>query len=412
MSANCLVPEISEIPKECLIVVPSAEGDDYEEYLEELKIRHGYPTALRFVRARSANEARNCLRGRTRPFDLMLMNLPLPENHPKGNADLDQGYDVFKFAKEVEAAKAIVVVSAETQEINEVSRLGGDFVSKINFKKTDLQDAVAKCLRQLAISDSTNKFTARTLKLSPYFERSLIHHFGLYFSRSLQEIDRATDAITRELLERFGLDPGYDSEDFLLQQLQGIRHALQTGKTDWGGLQESLGLSDLSSPQAIDVLSMVTDLERRLRPCAFAKNVVLKIGPLPNEKVLSFKSIQNVPGDTEEALSDVEEVLSEVVLGGLAEQDSRETGKELMLSGEADQNWVTIILSDTLPPLQPQDLEKIKRGAGLSGEKRFSRIWGLSVMQHAALQGGGRLSVETTGEGNTIKYRIPRARNG
>lgn len=414
MSTDCLVPEISEIARECLIVEHESLGDDYEGYIKELKNIQGRHADLQIIRARSAHEARNYLAERTKPFDLMLLDLELP-NYPNGTLHVNEGLKVLKFALKVGAAKAIVVVSGKPEEINTVRRLGvRDFVSKKYFKKEDLQSAVQKNLWQLAIPDSAEILAKRTFKLSPYFERSLIHQFGLYFSRSLHEIDRAGDAIARELLERFGLDPVYDGEDFLLQQLRGIREALQTGKTNWSNSQESLGLSDLSSPQAINVWSVVTDLEHRLMPCMIAKSAIFKIGPLPNETVLGFKSARKVHGDVEVVLSDVEEILSEVVLGGLSElkNDSHETGIELTLSGEADQNWVSIILSDNLPQMHPQDLAKIKQGVGLSCEKRFSRVWGLSVMQHAALQGGGRLSVETTGEGNTIRYRIPRARNG
>jgi hypothetical protein len=43
------------------------------------------------------------------------------------------------------------------------------------------------------------------------------------------------------------------------------------------------------------------------------------------------------------------------------------------------------------------------------GATRFGRAWGLSVVQHVALRGGGRLIVTPQQQGSQITYVIPLA---
>jgi hypothetical protein len=111
---------------------------------------------------------------------------------------------------------------------------------------------------------------------------------------------------------------------------------------------------------------------------------------------------------------EVEAVLSEMIFGALKDYRGSWNEAVLELSGEVDEaegEWVKIKLKDHLRSLSSYDATAINAGIGVYSGKRFSRAWGLFVMQHVALQGGGRLTVQTSGGENTIVYGIPQALN-
>ncbi|HEY6348827.1 MAG TPA: hypothetical protein VI636_05395 [Candidatus Angelobacter sp.] len=341
-----------------------------------------------------------------RPFDLLLLDLGLP-NHPNPNdpGEPGNGIAVLDCAQEQRAAKEIVVVSALLKEpknvIEAVHSGAADFVNKLDFRKEYVQEAVLRSLRRTVARSSLHIFDHRIRSLVPCSEQSLVYGFGICFSRCIQEVGRAEDAIQGELRERLGLDPEQDKSDLLVQQLMEIDRSLQSGRQDWVKQQTLLGLSHLPpNAEKVALTQAIAKLEKDLESCLIVKNATIKNDDLMAD-VLSFNG-------------DVLTVLSEMILGGLAEikEEFPRTNYELMLSAEVQENWVDLRLRDNCTTLKSQDARNINEGATI-GPSAFDRAWGLSVAQYLALRGGGRLTVEPrTREGNIITYRIPRAPDG
>jgi CheY-like chemotaxis protein len=345
---------------------------------------------------RSAAEAKVRLRAagqRAQPYDVLLLDLAVPE-HSKGTPSIEKGLEVLKLAKEGGGTRAIVVVSGNTEAMNSARRLGvTHFVNKQDFRIKDIELAV----RTAVTNNSRRILEGRIRDLAHQSERSLAYHFGLCFSRCLQDVDRAGHSVESAVRDRLGLHSEQDNPDFLIHQIQEIHRSLQSGRQNWAQLRMSLGLSDLASPQQVDVHTIMKDLEDEFSSCLFAKNATLDIEQAQSVTIVSFNS-------------GAKAILSEMVLGALADvPDASDKAAELIVSNRVEGDWVNVVLHDNLTPLSHDDASRIDDGIHCG--PLFSRAWGLSVMQQVALSGGGRLMAGTNLEGNEIKYRIPHARN-
>jgi len=326
------------------------------------------------------------------PYDVMLLDLAVPEN--RGMANVEEGLNVLKLAQKARGAREVVVVSGNTEGMNRARGLGAKhFVNKQGYRKKDLETE----FRIVAAIRSTKILENRIRELTRQGEHSLVYHFGLCFSRCLQEVDRASDAIEGEL---------HDRGDALMHQVAGLRDALKSGRRNWAELQTALGLGSLASPAPISIRKILDGLKQKLAPCLFIKNAKANIEGELEATVLSFNG-------------DATAVLSEMILGRVASisdnldvTDNRDQTVNLVVSSHVQGDWVEVVLHDNLASsLSDDDAQNINEGIGIHTGPRFSRAWGLSIMQHVAQRGGGRLMVEMPGEGNTIKYRIPRAHN-
>lgn len=370
---------------------------DYSKYVKQLEpnpIPAPEKSDFQVDSAKTAAEAKEFLRqaGEAQPYDVMLLDLAVPENREK--PDIEQGLDVLKLVQKERSAREIVVVSGNREGMNRARRMGArHFVEKQGFRRNDLKNKI----RIVAALQSARILENRTRELARQSEHSLVYRFGLCFSRCLQEINRASDAIEGELHGR---------GDTLMHQVAGLRNALKSGRQSWAELQTSLGLDGLVSPEPISIHKIVDDLKQKLSACLFTKNARASVEGELEATVLNFNG-------------DVTAVLAEMILGGLANipdyldvPDDHEKAAHLVISSCVQGDWVEITLHDNLPkPLSNDDVQKINESIGFYTGHRFSRAWGLSTMQHVALRGGGRLIVEMPDEGNRIKYRIPRAHN-
>ncbi len=338
------------------------------------------------------------------PFDLLLLDLNLPE-HKGGRERLKNGFEVLEIAQSRRAAKETVIVSGYLEMSANVLQSVRGGAADLFYKQTtgdelQFQEAVLRSLRRTVARDSSTILEQRIKNLVPYAERGLVYHLGLCFSRSIQEVGRAGDAIRGELRERLGLDMEQDKSDLLLQQLGEIERSLQNGRQEWVRLQAALGLSTPASSSGVSLTEAVAKLEQSFEPALITKNAVLNATGLLPAKVLSFNG-------------DGCAVLPEMILGGLAGlPEFTEKSTELTLFSEVHDDWLDVTLRDNLPQFERNEARNINEGFGIGPDPRFSRAWGLSVMQQVALRGGGRLTVDPSGGGNTIEYRIPRARNG
>jgi hypothetical protein len=266
-------------------------------------------------------------------------------------------------------------------------------------QEVTIQDALSESMKELRRESALKNaeiLAHRIRHLAPYSERNIVYALGLRFSQCLQEISRATAALENELSRRFSVDCENDIDNPLVQQLRAISHSLKSGRGDWAEMQSSLGLGRLASPKPLKVQDIIDDIRERLSPCRIFKEADFQDSGVEDETIISFGN-------------EVNAILSEMILGGLADLESHPEGYVLRLSSQAEGNWVEVTLRDNLTSLSPEEVARINDGVGVPLGEHFGRAWGLSVMQHVAVQGGGRLTVETIGGGNTIRYRIPRA---
>jgi CheY-like chemotaxis protein len=345
-----------------------------------------------------------------RPFDLLLLDLGLPSQpDTKDPGGVENGLAVLKLAQNRRVAKDIVVVSKllrEPENVIQAVRAGAaDFVDKDVPRSTlqaHFEDAVLRSLKRTVSRDSASLLGDRIRSLVPQAEQGLVDEFGRCFSHCIQEIGRAEDAIRNELRERLGLDAEQDGGDVLVQQLEEIDRSLQKGRKDWLRQQSLLGLSQsMPAEERIALDGILADLEKTFEPCLIVKNTMLKKDSL-SEEIVSFNG-------------DAQAVLSEMILGGLAELPDFGRRCEMALSAEVpegQESWVDLVLQDNLEPLRDEDARNINKAASIGSKVRFDRAWGLSVIQYVALRYGGRLMVEPLSAGNIIKYRIPRASDG
>lgn len=373
--------------------------EDFSDCVKELapsSLPSQEKTSFHVDGVKSAAAAKELLRkAQTQPYDVMLLDLSVPES--RGNPNIEQGLDVLKQAQEEGGTREIVIVSGNGEGMDRARDMGAKhFVDKRGFRRDYLATAVTQALvphfwgRIVAAIESTKILENRIRELACQSEYSLVYHFGLCFSRSLQEIDRTGDAIEAEL---------YDPGDALTQQVAGLRDALKGGRRNWAALQTSLGLGDSALPKPICIHMVLNGLKHRFAACLFMKNARLDIDGVSKTDVLSFNG-------------DVTAILSEMILGGLADvPDNHDHVANLTVSSQVHGDWAEVVLHDNLVRLSRDDVRKINEGIGVHTGPRFGRAWGLMTMQHSALRGGGRLIVEMPGEGNTIKYRIPRAHN-
>ena len=66
---------------------------------------------------------------------------------------------------------------------------------------------------------------------------------------------------------------------------------------------------------------------------------------------------------------------------------------------------------DRFSPIPTDQAEQITQGEIIPPRDGQWRAWGLSIAQHIALRGGGRLIVEPRGDGNLITYRVTLAQD-
>ncbi|HEV2989858.1 MAG TPA: hypothetical protein VG759_15550 [Candidatus Angelobacter sp.] len=385
------------------------------------------------------------------PFDLMFLDLTMPEERG-GNPQLDIGLKLGRLAQQERSAKHIVVLSGQLDDLSvrhimrflDVNAIEieqkvdpEEYIGNVKILKKHLQRVTKKILDEtgrdqgvthLAATgdlsslleedfalESSNILEQRTKDLALYAERCVVDSFGSCFSRCLRDVERSGETIGNELLERLGLDLELDSGDRLVQQVLEINRSLKTGRHDWAELQRSLGLTFDASPERVEIRGILYGLLQELDPCITCKGAILVASDLEDALRSEFENTAVISfGD------EVRAVLSEMILGAMSECQDFQGAITLKPSisytnahgiSNPDGDWVEVKLLDNLKLLPSDYVPIINEGAGVLVGERFSRAWGLSVMQHIALQGGGRLQVETLRGENTIMYRIPRARN-
>ena len=119
-------------------------------------------------------------------------------------------------------------------------------------------------------------------------------------------------------------------------------------------------------------------------------------------------------------------VIREILVGGLIEPDEPDEPNKPGEPGEPnkkEKSWEVAVkvavvdgmaeihFRDNFKPLPVELAEKVTRGENIPPRDGQWRAWGLSIVQHIALRGGGRLIVEPLEDGNLIIYRVTLAQN-
>lgn len=369
-----------------------------------------------------------------KPYDILLLDLSIPLGKSKQDEpgdDLDEvllwvedvkiGMEVLRYVKRTGAAKEVIIYSAYAyyENIAPAFRLGVlDFIAKGEDEKRledtePLQNAVLAAWERVLARESARTFEERFKTLAPYAEQVLTYQFGKYFSRLIQSVSHEVEVMKVNLADRLGLDAEKDTHDPLLWHLIMIQRSVKDAKRDWETLPQTS-----SSEEEREVLKEVV-VEDELKkiignvlPSLTLKHVKAEVPHAGQTRVLSFAQ-------------DVPTILREIVIGGIGETGGQNglssTEAEALTGPGSVEDWevklrvkvstkdekAEVRFEDNLRPIDPGAAESINKGLDVALDSNFGRVWGLSVAQHAALRGGGRIVVEPLQEGNAISYFVP-----
>jgi hypothetical protein len=106
-------------------------------------------------------------------------------------------------------------------------------------------------------------------------------------------------------------------------------------------------------------------------------------------------------------------VIGEVLIGGLSEMGENDFSKswEVAVKAATVDGMAEISFRDNFKPIPAEQAEMITKGENIPPRDGHWRAWGLSVVQHIALRGGGRLIIKPQEDGNLIIYRVTLAQD-
>jgi CheY-like chemotaxis protein len=343
-----------------------------------------------------------------KPFDIALLDLGLPENNGEGES-ADQGLSVLSFIRERKAAHDVIIVSVFTEldrYVGPAFRLGAsDFIGK-PYNEEEMQARVLNAwsrIRESRRQMILNEMMKASLKeLAPYADKGISYQLGSCFTKFTRQVRRETDELRAAMLSQFGLNSPGELPGALAQRLAAVENSVRDARDEWKRIQEPFKISD-DSPRDLAVENAIIQLAEELRPC-----VTVKIEtPVQSEtRILSFQDAYQ-----DNALM----VIREILVGGLIEPDEpgepgepnrRNKSWEVAVNIAVVDGMAEIHFRDNFNPLQLEMAEKVTKGESIPPRDGQWRAWGLSIVQHIALRGGGRLIVEPLEDGNLIIYRV------
>lgn len=374
---------------------------------------------LHIDRAAVAVDARRlltCAAEQSEPYDLILLDLGLPEN-PGEKEQTDLGLQLIEISRNACAANRILVISA-FQDFNYVvpafQRGANDFIKK-PFDKRELFHRVSLMLTVLLDEARQTALDRRQRGLAPYVWKYIAHRFSACFGDFIQAVRNETDLLNDELSERFGLSRIGTSQDPIIKCLRGISESSQTAHDEWTSLQEAF---DRTGNQNISCqkISRQTD---RWEPDASAAEFVLEkwLAEISSELRLCLNLHLDSNLETETRVLSIggnwQTAMREVLLGGLCDPQNQHSdqwwGSQVNVSTQAHGELAEVTFEDNLPAIPPELADKINRGENILPGESSWRAWGLGIVQHIASLGGGKLSVRPSvrESGNNISLFIP-----
>jgi hypothetical protein len=230
-------------------------------------------------------------------------------------------------------------------------------------------------------------------ELAPYADKGISYQLGSCFTKFTRQVRRETEQLRAAMLSQFGLNSMEELPGALAQRLASVENSVRDARDEWKRIQEPFKIAD-DSPRDLVVENAIIQLAEDLRPC-----VTVKIeAPVQSEtRILSFQDAYQ-----DNAMM----VIREILVGGLIEPDEIEKSWEVAVKVAVVDGMAEIHFRDNFNPLPVELAEKVTRGENIPPRDGQWRAWGLSIVQHIALRGGGRLIVEPLENGNLIIYRV------
>lgn len=357
--------------------------------------------------ARTVAEAERCIaKNNGNPYDLLLQDLGIPNRKIDDPDRPENGQKLLEKAQREGASKEIIIISAWTDIAGFVApafRSGVvDFVCKPFLPRTILP-RVIECWRRILLKQSNSLLGEQRISdLVRYAEQALAHRFNECFAGLLSEIADTSEDLEKFARERYGLDRKRDSADPFFNHLNSFRDSTEKSKVKWRELQASL-VSDAEFAGREILEDILKGIHQALLPCLIVKNVTLDCTVESNVEVVTFGGA-------------VKSILQELIRGVVATlPDYNGPTSVLEIKVKKEPGYVKVVFKDTLRPISAAHAKEINKGTLSSGlplwfqSQSVDRVWGLSVMQHLAIRGAGRLEIKPLASGNIITYFIPAA---
>jgi response regulator of citrate/malate metabolism len=344
-------------------------------------------------------EAERCFAKRNgTAYDLLLLDLGIPSRRLGDPTRPENGQKLLEKARRERSSKEVIVISAwtEIEHVLPAFRSGViDFIDK-PYLSEPLQTRILECWRRLLSNESARILNEDRVKhLVPYAEKGLAHRFTTCFSSLVRTTSHTAEDIERYMGERYNLKRRTDAEDYFFRCLNSQADAIANTKQEWVMLNAAFQPSE--SSQVATVEALLRSIYHQLLPCLVVKNITLDFVDRHSSDVLTFED-------------DVKAVLQELIAGvaiTLPDFSSKSHTIEIKVINQEGQ--VKVSFRDYVNRIPAKTAEEINIGSSISPVPRFGREWGLSVMQHIAMHGGGRLHIEPRSDGNIINYFIPTA---
>jgi CheY-like chemotaxis protein len=377
--------------------------------LESLSLSNGRELGVECFEidlAGTAEEAEQKLfKATSNPYDLLLLDLAIPVKEIGQPTIPENAHRLLKKVRQRGAAREVMVISAfyEPGQVARSFRGGAiDFLGKPYTIKA-FQARILACLRSILLKQSNSLLGEKRINcLVQYAEQALARRFEECFDGLLQEITNTSEDLETFAGEQYGLKRTRDSQDPFFIHLNSLRESAAKSKEKWRDLQASL-VGQVEFPRTEMVEEALKEVHQTLLPCFIVKNVTLNCDVGEATEVLSF-------GDA------VKTILREIILGAIAGlPDYNETASVIDVNIKNATGHFEVIFKDKLCSIPAAPAKEINKGTLSSGlplwfqRSPVDRVWGLSVMQHLALRGAGRLVIKPQARGNIITYYIPAA---
>jgi response regulator of citrate/malate metabolism len=331
-------------------------------------------------------------------YDLMLLDLGIPKKKIGEPTPPENGQELLEKAQKIRASKEVIVISvwSELKNVAAAYRSGViDFIAKPYTAKA-FQTRILEGWKRLLSKESARILGEDRIKhLVPYAEKGLAHRFTTCFSSLIRAASHTAEDVERYMRERYKLNRRKDAQDPFFTCLSSQEEAITKTKQEWVMLNAAFQPNESSQVTAVEEL--VKSIHKQLLPCLIVKNITLDFVDRRSSEVLTFEN-------------DVRAVLEELIGGAaIALPDFGAKSHTIEIKVTNHDGQVKVSFKDRLNRIPTKTAEEINLGSSISPLPRFGREWGLSVMQHIAMHGGGRLHIEPRSDGNIINYFIPTA---
>lgn len=333
------------------------------------------------------------------PYDLLLLDLGIPLKRVGDPDPPEHGQKLLRKVRKTGRAKEVIVISvfSEVDNVGKAFRNGAmDFVPKPYTAKV-LQAQIMECWKRLLNKESIRLLGEDRIKtLVPYAEKGLAYRFTKSFSNLVRTVAHSSEDIERYMHERYHLDRQKDAHDYFFVCLNSQNESIMKEKQEWAALNAPLQPEDENS-QAVALTTLLREVHHSLLPCLVVKHMIIDLVDDGTTEVLTFED-------------DVKAVLREIIAGAATKiQDFDHAEHLIEIESASADGQVKVSFRDDLEPITLEDAKQINAGSSISPQRRFDREWGLSVLQHIAMRGGGRLEIEPKSDGNVINYFVPSA---